>query len=79
MKLLYDKLMQLYDERRDASPGLVIAKPSFKLVVLYVDEATSIDRQKKRGVIQTQKTLRAQDAGAHDLEVKMHLPCAQTV
>lgn len=68
MKLLHEKLMQLYNEKKDTIPGCVIPKPSFKVVVLYVDEATSLQRQRMRGIAQTQKTQRAQDAGADDPE-----------
>lgn len=79
LKLLYDKLLQLYNERKHASPGIVMTKPSFKVVVLYVDEVTSIERQKQRGKTQTQKMQKAQDAGADDPKVPTPLRNAMMI
>lgn len=70
LKLLYDKLKQLHLERQKATPDSVLPKPTFKVVLLYVDEETSIQRQLSRGKAQSQKIQRAHDAGTNDPQVR---------
>lgn len=69
LKLLHEKLMEIYWERKAMAGGSVVLKPAFKIVVLYVDEPTSIQRQQSRGLKQSEKSKRAKEAGADTLGV----------
>lgn len=49
LKLLHDKLVQLRREYYDTALGIHFPVPVFHVIVLFVDEKTSIARQLKRG------------------------------
>jgi adenylate kinase len=49
LKLMYQKLMQLRRENLGSPLETLFHKPVFHIVVLYVDEATSVQRQLQRG------------------------------
>eukprot|EP00210_Caulerpa_lentillifera_P003802 g3631.t1 len=69
LKLLHEKLMEIYRERKTKGGGGVVIKPAFKIVVLHVDEETSIKRQQMRGLKESEKSKRAKEAGADTLGV----------
>ena len=67
LKLLHDKLEALHDTHADdeGPDGCArFPRPSFKVVMLYVDEETSISRQLRRAKIASLHNRRARDAGA---------------
>jgi len=67
LKLLHDKLEALHDAHADdeGPDGCArFPRPSFKVVMLYVDEETSISRQLRRAKIASLHNRRARDAGA---------------
>ncbi len=49
LKLFYQKLMALRNEFRDTALAQVFRKPRFHILVLYIDEAESVQRQVRRG------------------------------
>jgi|TARA_B110000438_G_scaffold301937_1_gene358142 adenylate kinase len=49
LKLFYQRLMDLRRERLVTGEDHTLYKPVFHIVVLYVDEAVSVERQLKRG------------------------------
>ncbi|KAI8462363.1 MAG: hypothetical protein J3K34DRAFT_191729 [Monoraphidium minutum] len=64
VKHLFDKLQDLHT-RFDLGPSAInFPRPSFKVVVLYVDEETSIRRQLQRAHIAGMHNRRVLDAGA---------------
>ena len=66
VKLLYDKLMDLSAQHAAASPtgnNKAFPRPRFRVVILYVDEQTSVDRQLRRGREAEKMSMRAIDAG----------------
>ena len=58
LKLLFDKLLQRHISMRN------VPKPAFRVVVLYVDEATSVQRQLTRGKRSAWKKMVIEDATA---------------
>ena len=59
VKLLYEKLYQMYS----SNSALDFPRPRFRVVVLYVDEETSVSRQLRRGKEAEKRSMRAMDAG----------------
>lgn len=49
LKLFHNRLTELRKEFRDSPEGARFPKPIFHIIVLYVDEATSVQRQLERG------------------------------
>lgn len=49
LKLLYKKMIELRSEYQDTPHASAFPQPIFRVVVLFVDEHTSIERQLKRG------------------------------
>ncbi len=49
LKLFYQKLMALRNEFRDTALAQIFRKPRFHILVLYIDEAESVQRQVRRG------------------------------
>lgn len=69
VKLLYDKLMERhlrFAEDPDADEWRS-PRPSFKVVILYVDEAESVMRQMKRAELTSLHNERVKDAGTGDV------------
>ena len=69
VKLLYDKLMERhlrFAEDPDADEWRS-PRPSFKVVILYVDEAESVRRQMKRAELTSLHNERVKDAGTGDV------------
>ena len=64
LKLLHDKLTALHVEHADSASAIRYPRPSFKVVVLYIDEETSIKRQLTRAKVAQQHNRRVRDAGA---------------
>ena len=66
---LYDKLSTLYkDHMHDPDRQAQYPRPSFKVVVLYVDEATSIARQMNRSTLAAKHNQKVLEAGAGTLK-----------
>eukprot|EP00877_Chromochloris_zofingiensis_P000326 jgi/Chrzof1/10294/Cz04g36080.t1 len=64
LKLLYDKMLELHDANADSPRAINFPRPSFKVVILYVDEETSIKRQLQRARVANLHNKRVLDAGA---------------
>lgn len=67
VKLLYDKLLSLYQRAADGPDEWRFPKPSFKVVILYVDEEESVRRQMKRAKLASLHNQRVLDAGTGDV------------
>ncbi len=67
VKLLYDKLIQLYHKNADGPDEWRFPRPSFKVVILYVDEEESVRRQSQRAKLASLHNQRALDAGTGDV------------
>lgn len=67
VKLLYDKLLELYHRHADGPDEWRFPRPSFKVVILYVDEEESLRRQSKRAQLASLHNQRALDAGTGDV------------
>mmetsp|Transcript_26912 Transcript_26912/g.58761 ORF Transcript_26912/g.58761 Transcript_26912/m.58761 type:complete len:585 (+) Transcript_26912:197-1951(+) len=67
LKLLYDKLSDLHVQYADSPHEAQFPRPLIKVVMLYVDEETSIARQMERAKLATLHNKRVMDAGAGDL------------
>ncbi|KAL4528707.1 hypothetical protein Ndes2526B_g07185 [Nannochloris sp. 'desiccata'] len=67
VKLLYDKLIQLYHQNADGPDEWRFPRPSFKVVILYVDEEESVRRQSQRAKLASLHNQRALDAGTGDV------------
>jgi adenylate kinase family enzyme len=67
VKLLYDKLIQLYHHNADGPDEWRFPRPSFKVVILYVDEEESVHRQSQRAKLASLHNQRALDAGTGDV------------
>eukprot|EP00879_Flechtneria_rotunda_P009169 GHRR01009599.1.p1 GENE.GHRR01009599.1~~GHRR01009599.1.p1 ORF type:complete len:447 (+),score=143.70 GHRR01009599.1:767-2107(+) len=63
VKLLMDKLRHLHKKYIDTAFASRFPRPSFKVVVLYVDEETSVSRQLQRAVAAQTHNRRVMDAG----------------
>lgn len=66
VKLLMDKLSRLHRKCVDTPLAAQFPRPAFKVVVLYVDEATSIQRQLQRAVAARAHNARVKDAGVSE-------------
>ncbi|KAF8063870.1 vacuolar iron transporter 4 [Scenedesmus sp. PABB004] len=64
LKLLFDKLSELHQRHADTPEAIAFPRPSFKVVILYVDEETSIRRQLQRARVANLHNRRVLDAGA---------------
>ena len=67
VKLLYDKLMDRHARNADSADEWRSPRPSFKVVILYVDEKESVKRQMKRAELTSLHNERVRDAGTGDV------------
>ncbi|DBA76165.1 hypothetical protein WJX77_008047 [Trebouxia sp. C0004] len=67
LKLLYDKMLELHNKHADGPEEWQYPRPSFKVVVLYVEMEESVKRQMLRATMATQHNKRAADAGSEDI------------
>jgi len=67
VKLLYDRLMERHIKNADTPEEWRSPRPSFKVVILYVDEEESVKRQMKRAEIASLHNRRVLDAGTGDV------------
>jgi adenylate kinase len=67
LKLLYDKLDELHVAFASTTHRAQFPRPLFKVVMLYVDEETSILRQIERAKLASVHNKRVLDAGAGQL------------
>ncbi|KAK2079296.1 hypothetical protein QBZ16_002987 [Prototheca wickerhamii] len=67
VKLLHDRLQSLSSAHADAEDAWRFPRPSFKVVILYVDEEESLRRQMNRAKQAHLHNKRVQDAGAGDV------------
>jgi len=67
LKMLYEKLLELHLKHVDTPDEPRFPRPSFKVVVLYVDQEESVRRQMARAKMAALHNLRAKDAGTEDL------------
>jgi len=63
LKLFYQKLMALRNEFRDTALAQVFRKPRFHILVLYIDEAESVQRQVRRGLQSIEHNAHVQESG----------------
>lgn len=66
MKLLHDRLLAAHAAHADGPEEWRFPRPSFKVVILYVDEEESVRRQLKRARLAALHNRRALDAGSGD-------------
>ncbi|KAF8073219.1 Abcb9 [Scenedesmus sp. PABB004] len=71
VKLLEDKLRYLHTKFMDTPLGPRFPRPAFKVVMLYVDEATSIGRQLARAAAAQAHNARAKDAGGREAGLRL--------
>lgn len=67
LKLLYDKMLELHNKHADGPEEWQYPRPSFKVVVLYVEMEESVKRQMLRASMAAQHNKRAADAGSEDI------------
>ncbi len=67
VKLLYRKFLQLRAAHRGTPRAYLFPKPGFDIVVLYVGEKESVERQLKRGLETLAYNQRVRDTGMGDL------------
>ncbi|KAK9819601.1 hypothetical protein WJX72_000150 [[Myrmecia] bisecta] len=67
LKLLYDKMRALHIQHADGPEEWRFPRPSFKVVVLYVEAEESIRRQLNRAKMASMHNQRVRDAGAGEL------------
>jgi adenylate kinase family enzyme len=67
VKLLYDRLMERHIKNADTPEEWRSPRPSFKVVILYVDEEESVKRQMKRAEMASLHNQRVLDAGTGDV------------
>lgn len=67
LKLLYDKMLELHIKHADGPEEWRYPRPSFKVVVLYVEMEESVRRQMLRATMAAQHNKRAADAGSEDI------------
>ncbi|KAI3433651.1 hypothetical protein D9Q98_003460 [Chlorella vulgaris] len=67
VKLLHDRLMALSMQHADAPEEWRFPRPSFKVVILYVDEEESVRRQMRRATLAAMHNKRVMDAGTGDV------------
>ncbi|KAL4430829.1 hypothetical protein ABPG75_006085 [Micractinium tetrahymenae] len=67
VKLLHDKLMALSLQHADTPEEWRFPRPSFKVVILYVDEEESMRRQMRRAQLAAMHNKRVMDAGTGDV------------
>ena len=63
LKLLYDKMLELHRAHADGPEEWKYALPSFKVVVLYVEQEESVRRQLGRAQLAAKHNTRVLDAG----------------
>ena len=67
VKLLYDRLLERHARNADQTDEWRSPRPSFKVVILYVDENESVKRQMKRAELTSLHNERVRDAGTGDV------------
>jgi adenylate kinase len=67
VKLLYKKILHLRATNRGTPRAYLFPKPSFEIVVLYVGEKESVERQLKRGQETVLHNQRVRDTGIGEL------------
>eukprot|EP00884_Botryococcus_braunii_P018635 jgi/Botrbrau1/5455/Bobra.27_1s0006.1 len=67
LKLLHDRLMELHLKHADTPDEWRFPRPSFKVVVLYVEQEESVRRQMMRAKLAAMHNTRVMDAGTGDL------------
>ncbi|KAL6769636.1 hypothetical protein ACKKBG_A31795 [Auxenochlorella protothecoides x Auxenochlorella symbiontica] len=67
VKLLHDRLLALSGRHADTAEAWRFPRPSFKVVILYVDEAESMRRQMRRAQIADLHNKRVADAGTGEV------------
>ncbi|KAL4420036.1 hypothetical protein ABPG77_001286 [Micractinium sp. CCAP 211/92] len=67
VKLLHDKLMAKSLQHADTPEEWRFPRPSFKVVILYVDEEESVRRQMRRAQLAAMHNKRVMDAGTGDV------------
>lgn len=67
LKLLYERLQELHGRYADTPLAARFPRPNFKVVVLYVDEDTSVRRQLARALAASAHNKRVMDAGGGQL------------
>lgn len=67
VKLLHDKLMVMSLRKADTPDEWRFPRPSFKVVILYVDEEESVRRQMRRAQLAAMHNKRVMDAGSGDV------------
>ncbi|KAK9839848.1 hypothetical protein WJX81_005830 [Elliptochloris bilobata] len=67
LKLLFDKMMSLHHQFANTPNEWRFPRPSFKVVVLYVEQEESVRRQVMRAQLASLHNQRVLDAGAGDL------------
>ena len=68
LKALYDKLRNKHKALEHSEHAHLHPNPSFKIVVLYVNEQESVRRQRLRAVKSSVKIERAKDAGTDNAD-----------
>ena len=67
VKLLYQRMLDLRDSHRGTSKAALFPRPLFWIVVLYVEERESVERQMKRGREIAAHNARVQETGIGQL------------
>lgn len=67
VKLLFDKLMELHLKHADSPDEFRFPRPSFKVVILYVDEFESVRRQLNRAKLAKLHNHRVMEAGTGEM------------
>lgn len=70
LKLLYNKLRALRQQYQESPQGGVFPKPHFHIIILFVDEAESVERQLKRGRMAQEAQKRGDTTGIELPEVR---------
>ncbi len=68
VKLLFQKMLDLRAANRGTAKAGLFPKPSFQIVVLYVEEKESVERQLKRGREIVAKNQRVRETGVGQLQ-----------
>ncbi|MEW5307381.1 MAG: hypothetical protein WDW36_009784 [Sanguina aurantia] len=71
LKLLANKLTELHMVSASSTHRDRFPRPLFKVVMLYVDEDTSIQRQQVRAKLESVRNKRVMDAGAEEMRVEV--------
>lgn len=67
VKALHDRLLDLHLRAADGPDEWRFPRPSFKVVILYVDEEESVRRQERRAQLASLHNKRVMDAGTGDV------------